>query len=481
MKYLNKEILSSSVAGSVSRTLKYHHNNATMYNLSIFVNISICLLATSSLWGQDPVQKSLVAKHYYSGFSEAHDTYNGMSMASDGKIYYVLSSIAIDKGGQMYVYDPETDKTEFLADLTEVCGEAAEKAISQGKSHVRFYEKEGHLYFATHIGYYEMIDGMERLPVDPPDGYKVYPGGHFLSYSLSTKKFEKLASAPEGEGIITMTMDEERGHIYGLTWPKGYFLHYDMNTNELTNLGMVSENGEAGTPGEDYRVICRSMFVDDREGSVYFSTAEGGIFSYNPAAATGIAQVEGVSLQLDYFGTYDLTRPGSMAYNWRRIVWSSNEGVAYGVHGNSGYLFRFDPQVPGIELVDRITSEPSKKSGMFDYFTYGYLGFQLGLDNETLYYLTGGPIYEDGKRITGDNRIIVGTKGLENLHLVTYNIPNNQYIDHGAIFYEDGSRPTHVNSIAVGPQGNVYALARFAHEGKEIQDLIKISNPFVDK
>ena len=455
--------------------------NATMRNLSIYATLLLCLIGTGNLLAQDSAQKSLVAKHYYSGFSEAHDTYNGMSMASDGKIYYVLSSISIDKGGQMCVYDPKTDKTEFLGDLTEICGESGDKAISQGKSHVRFYEQDGHLYFATHIGYYEMIDGMERLPVNPPEGYQVYPGGHFLSYNLSTKKFEKLASAPEGEGIITMTMDEERGQIYGITWPTGYFLHYDMDNNELTNLGMVSENGEAGTPGEDYRVICRSMFVDDRDGSVYFSTAEGGIFSYNPSAATGITQVEGVSLKLDYFGSYDLTRPGSMAYNWRRIVWSSNEGVAYGVHGNSGYLFRFDPQIPRIELVDRITSAPSKKSGMFDYFTYGYLGFQLGLDNETLYYLTGGPIYEDGKRVTGDNRIIVGTKGLENLHLVTYNISTRKYIDHGAIFYEDGSRPTHVNSIAVGPQGNVYALARFVHQGKEIQDLIKIPNPFVDK
>jgi hypothetical protein len=88
-----------------------------------------------------------------------------------------------------------------------------------------------------------------------------------------------------------------------------------------------------------------------------------------------------------------------MGYNWRKIFWHMPEEVAYGVHGNSGYLFRLDPREPKLELVERITSEPSKRSGMFDQFSYGYLGFQPGPDCETIYYLTGGPIYMDGKRI----------------------------------------------------------------------------------
>jgi hypothetical protein len=424
---------------------------------------------------------SLSAKHYYSGFKEAHDTYNAISSAGDGRIYYVLSSQLPDTGGQMYVCDPQTDKTEFIADLTEVCGEKDMRAVSQGKSHVRFYESKGKLYFATHIGYYEMIDGMERLPVHAPEGFGLYRGGHILSYDLSAGKFEDLAIAPDGEGIITMEMDGERGHIYGVTWPKGYFIHYDLNRDTLMNRGLVSANGEAGTPGKDYRVLCRSMFIDKRDGHVYFSTSEGDIFTYHPDSSL-IRKVEGINLRLDYFGKYDPTDPGSMGYNWRAIVWYAPEGVAYGVHGNSGYLFRFDPLAPKVEIVDRITSELSKKSGMFDQFSYGYLGFQLGPDGETLYYLTGGPIYIDGKRVKGLDEIAMGAaKGLENLHLITYNIPNRKYIDHGPIFYEDGSRPTYVNSIAVGAHGDVYTLARFKHEGKEIEDLVKIPDPFSGK
>ncbi len=418
---------------------------------------------------------SLTAKAYFSGFELAHDTYNAITAASNGKIYYVLCSESYETGGQMYAYDPATDQTEWVADLTDVCGEKEANAIPQGKSHVRFYENNGKLYFATHIGVYEMIDGMERLPQNAPGGKKLYPGGHFLSYDLATGTFEDLAIAPEGEGILTMTIDRERGHLYGITWPLGYFIHYDISAKTLKKVGLVSAKGEAGIPGDDYRVLCRSMVVDPRDGAVYFSTSEGDIFTYHPDKE-GLQKIDGVDLRLDYFGKYDPKHPGSMGYNWRKIFWYAPENVAYGIHGNSGYLFRFDPKIPKIEIVERLTSEPSRKSGMFDQFSYGYLGFQPGPDGETIYYLTGGPIYIDGKRLKGADQIAKGAaKGLENLHLVTFHIPTQTYKDHGPIFYADGSRPTYVNSIAIGCDGAVYTLARFDHDGREIQDLVKIT------
>ncbi|WP_373515368.1 hypothetical protein [Persicitalea sp.] len=416
----------------------------------------------------------LEAKSYYSGFELAHDTYNAITAASDGKIYYVLCSESHAIGGQTYAYDPKTDQTEFLANLTEICGEKYQKTIAQGKSHVRFYEHDGKLYFATHVGYYEMIDGMERLPGKAPDGYGLYPGGHFLSYDLTSGQFEDLAIAPDGEGILTLTIDRERAHLYALTWPLGKFLDYDLSTGELRDLGLTCGRGEAGIVGEDYRVICRSMLVDPRDGSVYLSTAEGDILTYQPGMS-GLKKVADVDMRLNYFGKYDPTRPGNMGYNWRKIFWYAPEQVAYGVHGNSGYLFKFDPSAKKVEIVERITSEPSRKSGMFDQFSYGYLGFQPGPDGDTIHYLTGGPIYKNGRRVKGADEIAKGgSKGKENLHLVTYHIPTKNYQDHGPIFYPDGSRPSYVNSITVGDDGSVYTLARFEHEGKEIQDLVKI-------
>ncbi|WP_439481463.1 hypothetical protein [Cyclobacterium plantarum] len=425
----------------------------------------------------DMPAKYLEARKYFSGFKLAHDTYNAISCASDGNIYYILSSESIESGGRFYVYKPRENKIEFIGDLTELCREKYLKAIPQGKSHVEFYEKNGKLYFSTHVGFYELIDGMDRLPENPPAGYEKYPGGHILSYDLVTREVEDLLLVPGGEGIVSMTMDKERGHIYGITWPTGRFIHFDLQTKAFHDIGLVSGLGEAGTPGKDFRTLCRSLFVDPRSGKVYFSTAEGDIYWYDAQQKTLTAEEE-VNLRLDYFGLYDPTQPGSMAYNWRKIFWHEPEGVAYGIHGNSGYLFRFDPLKKNIEIVERIVSEPSRKSGMFDQFSYGYLGFELCKENDTIYYLTGGPIYKNGKLVRGVEKIAKGAaKGLENLHLVTFHIVSKHYFDHGPVLYTDGSIPTYVNSIAIGKDGYIYTLARWEHEGKVIQDLIKIKNP----
>lgn len=422
----------------------------------------------------------LIAERFYSGFEFAHDTYNAISAGSDGKIYYILCSEKIDVGGKMVVFDPATRTIKILGDLSEICGEKDLKNIAQGKSHVEFIEKDNRLYFGTHVGHYEMINGMECLPVMPPDGFGVYPGGHFISYDLSDCQFTDLGKLTNGDGILTMTMDKDREQLYAISWPHGYFIHYDLLINEMYILNPISGQGEAGLPGTDYRVLCRSMFIEPESGHVYFTTAEGDIIYYDPNIRV-IKKRRDVHMRLDYFGIYQVAEPGSMGYHWRKISWHPIEKVAYGVHGNSGYLFRFDPTIGRIELIERLTSEPSRRSGMYDQFSYGYLGFTLNIQDNTIYYLTGAPVFEDGTRVEGQMNISRGgAKGLENLHLVTYDLTTRRYTDHGAIFYKDGSRPTFVNSIALDHAGNIYALARMQHEGNIITDLIQIRNPTLE-
>ncbi|MHA8072636.1 hypothetical protein V7S77_12000 [Aquirufa ecclesiirivi] len=424
-----------------------------------------------------PLPHSLLATSFDSGFSWAHDSYNAISLASNGRIYYVLSSDQLEAAGQMFEFDPKTNRITHLADLNGICGEGHQAHIPQGKSHVSFYEYQQKLYFATHVGYYQLIDGMDRLPVQAPDGYALYPGGHILSYDINTGKFEDLAILPEGEGCVSMVMDTQRGHIFGITWPTGKLFYLDVKSGQLQLFTAVSGSGESGTPGVDFRSLCRSLFVNPNTGIAYFSTAEGDIYQINPYSIS-VSRLEKAHLRLDYFGQYTPTYPGSMGYNWRQIIWYEPEQVAYGVHGNSGYLFRFDPSTEQMEVLERLTSIPSKRSGMFDQFSYGYLGFQLGPDQETLYYLTGGPIYQDGKRLEGEKQIAKGAaKGLEYLHLITYHIPSHHYQDHGPIFYEDGNWPQYVNSIAIDLEGKVYALARIPRNHQVRCDLIQINAP----
>lgn len=418
-----------------------------------------------------PTSKKLAARSFDSGFSLSHGTFNGMLCASDGKIYYVLCSDSIDTGAQMYSYDPATDKIRHLGDLTEASGEKGLKTIPQGKSHVNFVEANGKLYFATHVGYYTIRDGRETMGVPPP-GYMPYPGGHFLAHDMASGKFENLAAAPAGQGILSMNMDTKRGRLYGLTWPSGYFLRYDLETRSLKNLGPVSKGGENGS-GPAYRVLCRSLAVDPEDGSVYFTTSDGDILRYR-YDRDAIETVQAEDLRKDYFGVWDPSKPGHMGYNWRQTVWYEPEKTIYAIHGNSGYLFRFDPRAARVDVLDRITSEPSKRSGMYDQFTYGYLSFTLGPDGRTLYYLTGGPVSENGGRTAVTEKARDGARGKEDLRLVTYEIPTASYTDHGAIFFPDGQKPSLVNSITVAKDGSVYSLAGVAKNGHVRVDLFRI-------
>ena len=108
--------------------------------------ISLAAEAAETLpaWQSPP---KLAARTYNSGFADAHDTYNGMGCASDGKIYYVLCADKYDVGARMYCFDPATERNrQFVGDITEACGEAGKHSIVQGKSHVNFVETEGNSF-----------------------------------------------------------------------------------------------------------------------------------------------------------------------------------------------------------------------------------------------------------------------------------------------------------------------------------------------
>lgn len=427
----------------------------------------------------DTARQVLHAHFYDSGFSLADDNYNACFRASNGKVYYVLCSGSVDTGAQMYALDPATGKIEHVADLTEAAGEKGMHAVPQGKGHSLFVEYKGKLYFATHIGYYNpaTASGQEVAGTTPP-GYKPYPGGHFLSYDLATGHFESLAKAPVGEGIISFMMDPARGRLYGITWPSGLFLRYDIAAHQLKNFGPYTLGGEKGIPGKTFRVICRSLALDPDDGSVYFTTADGDILRYD-YNADSLQKMAECNLRKDIFGQIDPSKPGTMGYNWRQTLWFPPQHVFYGMHGRSGFLFKFDPRARKVDVVTRLVSDTTSKSGMYDAFAYGYLGFALGADGHTIDYLTGAPLTATGgARATSSpaDKAAAGSQD-EDIHFVTYDITSERRVDHGLLQLDDGARPFFAQSIAIGSK-NIYTIAKVRNkEGHVRVDLLSFPNP----
>jgi len=401
----------------------------------------------------------LHARTYNSHFPKAAglgESYNGTGASDDGTIYYTIDSRVYDIPGQMYSLNPRTGQITHIADLNTATGQGSIKAVAQGKVHVDFMEYHDQLYFSTHLGYYKESSGVERRAV-APDGYKPYPGGHFVSYDLQTKTFRSLAIAPHGEGIIAFNMDGKRGRLYGLTWPSGDFLRFDLKTNQLRDFGSFFDQGEAGKIGSTYRAICRRIVVDPDNGNAFWTTGDGAVHEYLYQSDT-VGTVPGVNLRKDYFGQFDPSQHG-MAYNWRAAVWDPNDHAIYGINGASGYLFRFAPAIPAVRVLRRLTSLPSQATGMFDQEPYGYLGLTLDAHTDTLYYLTGAPLPP-------------GSGLSEGSHLVTYEIATGEYTDHGEIVLDNGQPAGDEQAIVIGRDGTIYSLTHIHRNGRLVMDLI---------
>ncbi|HEY5253822.1 MAG TPA: hypothetical protein VIJ53_04155 [Acidobacteriaceae bacterium] len=416
--------------------------------------------------GQSVDSHAIRATAHDSHFPEAAkpgEAFNGMGVSSDGTIYYVLSSAQYNIPGQMYSFNPKTKAITHIANLNDAVGQGNMKAVAQGKSHVNFVQDGDKLYFSTHLGYYNDAGGVERTAA-APNGYRPYPGGHFMSYDMKTGKFTNLAIAPGGQGIIAMNMDVQRGRLYGITWPAGDFLRYDLKTKTLKDLGTVFHGGELGTLGSTYRAICRRIVIDPRDGSAYFTTGDGTIHRYD-YASDKVETVAGVNLKKDYFDSYNPALHG-MAYNWRAAIWVPSEQAIYGVNGRSGYLFRFDPRARTVELLARLTSKASKKTGMFDGMEYGYLGLALGADGHTLYYVTGTPLASNqkGSKATEEQK--------EGTDLITYDISNRKYADHGQILLDPSEPIDPPQSLVIGSDGTLYTLSYVVEDGKSGIELI---------
>lgn len=389
----------------------------------------------------------LAAEVYHTGWAEGDCAYHAVTVGSDGKIYFSVSSHVPGQSAHVFVFDPAARKVKPLwqADRTL----PAPGAVTQGKIHSPLAEWSGELLLATHTSWYRQDHrdagtGQVRQP---------YPGGRVFSVNMATGRGTVVA-APLGEyravavagkeevpmagqGLIASVFDARNAALYVSSWPGAILARVDVRSGEVLNLGPRQERAEtvpAGAPG--YQRALRTLGLD-RDGNVYGSDAHGRIWKYD----AGARAVSPMQSRME-----DGTRgepPAEVPWlnMWRTLVWDDGERVFYGVHWSTSWLFRFDPRTDRIRPVAPWRARHMLTADVNP--DYAQLGLAMG-PRRVLYGLVHAPAAGEGTK--------------RSVHLVTYDLARRELRDHGRVVGADGRALTFAESCAVAPNGDVYTV-----------------------
>ncbi|MDA2929907.1 hypothetical protein MYX84_08170 [Acidobacteria bacterium AH-259-O06] len=267
-----------------------------------------------------------------------------------------------------------------------------------------------------------------------------------MSYDLKTGKFTDLARVIPSEGIMTMNMDTKNEILYGLTWPSGLLVSYDIRRDELCAWGAVQGRGEWGHHPWEWDVICRTLAIDP-EGNVYGSTMDGMIWQYDRTRTRRVHYIDGLDLsRVPPIQSAEEELKRDFYHSWRVIRWNPNTNSFWGIHFETTTLFEFVPSANVLRAVTEL--RPKAYQGMLRNPEKSQLGFMIGPRN-TIFYLAHGPAV-----------MVQGRHPLQsNLYLLTYQIDKARLTDHGPIFSEDDRRVFFAESIAIGPDDHIYTVA----------------------
>ncbi len=387
------------------------------------------------------VDKTITADLFPINFLVGDSNYHSIVSASDGNLYFSVDTHNIDHSCRIYKFDPRTEEMTLLAKMDEVLGEDTATHVAQGKIHTPFFEDEGKLWFGTHISFYN--DG---LPGFLSEGRMPYQGGHLMSYDLKTGAFEDLAKIFPGEGIITMAMDTERNILYGLTWPSGILVSYDIAEGHPRFWGAVQERGEWGSHPHEWDRICRTLGVAP-DGKVYGSTMDGRIWEFDLSQDRPVTYIAGLDLKrLPLSQSAAETLKGDFQYHWRVIEWNPKTESFWGIQWETTTLFEFRPSARYLRTVGELRHKAYW--GMPRNPEISQLGFLLGPE-DTIFYLANGPAVD----------IEVRPSVQSTVYLFTFDMMTEAMVNHGPVLSKDGRRVFFTEGLCIGSDDRLYSVA----------------------
>ncbi|MHC4556245.1 MAG: hypothetical protein ACYTFW_03035 [Planctomycetota bacterium] len=376
--------------------------------------------------------------------------YHNLISASDGRIYFGIGTHNANSSARLYRFNPATNRVKRVAKISEVLGVNPEKQVSEGKLHTPLFEHKKKLWFATDLGFY-----YKDLPPKDYGVREAYRGAHFMSYDMKAEQCTDLAQIFPHEGIISMIMDKKNEILYGLTWPAGILVSYDIETKDMRYWGATQGRGEWGHRDYKFQSICRTLAVDP-DGYVYGSTMDGLIWKFDRSEVRPVSYINGIDLsKVPLAQAEDPSKHSEMNiywrtpmlnHNWRVIRWNSETDSFWGLHHECSTLFEFVPSRTLIRSIADLKPQAYRTHVTSPRITQ--MGFIIGPDKKTLFYLAHAPCIK-----------IEGRPDIQSsLNLITYDIKKGRYKDHGPILSTDNRRVFFGESIAIGSDDHIYSV-----------------------
>lgn len=258
---------------------------------------------------------------------------------SSGKVYGATSG----KQSYLFVNDFMTNKVYPLGQIPKAKG--VHHAIVEGK--------DGLVYIGTGLNELELLTLTRDIPYgrrtieyqlwdDIKNKYKGYEGGRIYRYDPlvgdddvylpdSTAQVDDLGIAVPGNSIYTMTINEQKDKIYGISYPDAIFFEYDLKTGKFKNHGEWMTMKSYPGPERSWRGVPRSL-VCMPDGKVYSSGDNGLMYFFDPS--TGKISPTNMRIPGEYWETQN--------YNGFPVV---EQLIAYGdscVLGSTsdGFIFK---------------------------------------------------------------------------------------------------------------------------------------------
>jgi len=177
--------------------------------------------------------------------------------------------------------------------------------------------------------------------------FKDYPGGHLYRYNPKTSdskvklqdmdcELEDLGVPIPNNSIYALTIDAQKGVIYGISYPDGRFFTYDIPSKKFKDLGPIDEKIVFRGPERRWRSLPRDLVYDDATGRVYTSGTDGMLAYYCPDSNKIVA----TDLKVP---SDDYHAQSYIDYAVVDYFAKDSSGLIYG-GSSDGYLFSLDPQ-----------------------------------------------------------------------------------------------------------------------------------------